>query len=151
MPALPIIAVGAAVAGAGAAVVGTVKSIEAQKKAQAFNNKQFAYEKQINQNNSVRQRRDAIRAGRLAGATVTQGAANTGGSETSAALGTIGSIASQLDNNLSFLDTQKGLADRAGEASNMAANARATANTWSQVSQLGMQVFSYADSKIGKK
>lgn len=148
MPALPVIGAVAAVAGAGAAVVGTVSSISAQKKALAAQNSQYAYEKQINTNRSVRERRDAIRSARIAGANVVQGAANTGGSDTSAALGTMGSIASQIDSNLSFLDTQTSLANKAGAESQVAQTAKANAATWGQVSDLGMAIFNTAEKHV---
>lgn len=144
MPALPIIAVGAAVVGAGAAVVGTVKTIEAQNKAARAQKQQYAFERQISQNRSMRERRDAIRAARIAGANLVQGAENSGGSGTSAALGGLGSIQSQLNSSLSFLDTQGRLADKGSAAGQAAADANRSAQNWGAVTQLGMAIFDRA-------
>lgn len=150
MPAAAIIAAGAAVVGAGAAVVGTVNTAKAQKKANKAAKQQYAYERQIQQNNAVRQRRDAIRAGRMASANVLQTSVNTGGDSSSAALGSLGSIQSQLDSNLSFLDTQNTLATKAGDQSEIARAANANAQKWSGITQLGMAIFNNSD-EIGAK
>ena len=148
MPVLIPLAVAASVVGAGAAVVGTVKSINAQNKASRAQREQYAYEKQINTNKAIRERRDAIRAARLTGGQISQAAENQGAGGTSSALGAQGSIQSQLNNNLSFLDTQKSLADSAGGASLIAANARATASNWGAVSGLGLAIFQTGVGKI---
>lgn len=134
---LPIIA-GVALA---TAVVGTVATIGAQNKANKLAKQQFTYEKQLNQNRSVRERRDAIRAARISGGTLLQQSNNTGGSASSAALGGMGSIQSQLDSNLSFLDTQTSLASKSTAAGEAAREANATAQNWSGVTQLGFAVF----------
>jgi hypothetical protein len=147
MPAIPIIAGVGAIVGAGAAVVGTVSSINAQNKAAAANREQFEYQKQINNNKAVRERRDAIRAARLTGGQVLQAAETQGAGSTSAALGGQGSIVSQLNNNLSFLDTQQSLADKAGAASQVADTARASASNWGAVSGLGMAIFNVSAPK----
>jgi hypothetical protein len=148
MPVAPALMVGAAIVGAGAAVVGTVKTIEAQNRAARAQKQQFAYERQINQNRTMRERRDAIRAARLAGASLVQNSVNSGAQESSAALGGLGSIQSQLNSNLSFLDTQGRLADRASAASQAAANAKQSAQKWGAISDLGMAVFDRASAKI---
>lgn len=146
MPAAPIIA-GVALA---TAAVGTVKTISAQNKMARAQKQQYAYERQIQQNRSVRERRDAIRAARMASATLVQNSENTGGSLTSAALGSMGSIQSQLNSNLSFLDTQTSLAQRAGDAGSTARAAQVNAGNWSAVTNLGMTVFNIADSRPRK-
>lgn len=151
MPAVPIIAAGAAIVGAGAAVVGTVSSINAQKKAARASAQQHAYERQAAQNRAVRERRDAIRSARLATATTIQNAENTGGSNTSAALGTLGSIASQINSNLSFLDTQFGLSERASDAGQAARVAQGQSAAWGAISNAGMAVFNIAAPKANFK
>lgn len=150
MPAAAIIGAAAAVAGAGAAVIGTVNSAKAQKKALKAQKQQYTYERQMQQNQAVRARRDAIRAARIAGANVTQTANNTGGADSSAALGTLGSIQSQLDQNLSFLDTQNSLATKASDQSMIAKQATANANTWASVTSLGFAIFNDSDTIASK-
>ena len=146
MPVAPIIA-GVALA---TAAVGTVATISSQNKMAKAQKKQYAFERQMQQNRSVRERRDAIRAQRIAGGTLVQNSVNSGGSSTSAALGGMGSIVSQLNGNLSFLDTQSSLADKAGAQSQVAASARANGAKWGAITDLGMSVFNVADSR-GKK
>jgi len=148
MPAAPLIIAGAAVVGAGAAVVGTAKSISAQNKAAAAQKKQFAYERQAQRNASVRERRDAIRAARLTGGALVQAGENQGASESSAAMGGLGSIQTQLNSNLSFLDTQTSLANRGTEQSVIARSQQSKAQNWGAVSSLGMQVFGVAAGKL---
>lgn len=142
--ALPIIA-GVAAA---TAVVGTVKTIQAQNKANKLAKEQFAYEKQLNNNKVARERRDAIRAARLTGGQLSQAAVNQGASSTSAAIGAQGSIISQLDSNLSFLDTSAKLNTLAGDAGIRRGAALNTAQNWGAVSNLSMQVFGMAAGRI---
>lgn len=141
MPAAGVILAGAAIVGAGAAVVGTVKTIDAQNKMAKAQRQQYKYERQLNQNRAVRERRDAIRAARISSANLVQTGENSGGSGTSAFLGGLGSIQTQLNNNLSFLDTQQSLADKASVQSQKAAAAANSAQKWGTVTDLGMAVF----------
>ncbi len=141
MPAVAIAAIGA-----GIAAYGTAKTISAQKKAAKFEKQKFAYEKQLSQNRTVRERRDAIRAARMTGGQIAQAAENQGASSTSAALGSQGSIESQLASNLSFLDTQSGLSIRAGEAGSAANSARTAASNAAAIGSLGMQIFQSSGS-----
>jgi hypothetical protein len=105
MPAAPIIGAVAAVAGAGVAVVGTVSSIKAQKKAANAQQDQFKYQRAMDNNRAARERVQAIRAARLSYGGAQQAAVNQGAQNSSASLGGLGSIASQLNSNLSFLQT----------------------------------------------
>ena len=144
---MPVIPIAAGVAAA-AAVVGTAKTISSQNKANKLAKEQFAYEKQLNNNKVARERRDAVRAARLTGGSILQAANNQGASESSAALGAQGSIISQLDSNLSFLDTSKKLTDLAGQASVQRQGALNTASNWGAVTNLSMQVFGVAAGKM---
>jgi hypothetical protein len=144
MPA-PVIIAGAALA---VAAVGTAATISAQNKAAKAEQRKFQYEKALNNNRGVRERRDAIRAARLTTGQLTQAAENQGASGTSASLGGLGSIQTQLNGNLSFLDGQTKLAGAAGEAGSQARTAANSANNWAAVSQLGMSVFSIASGRI---
>lgn len=140
---MPVVAVAAVVA-AGAVVAGTAMSISNANKARKAQKNQYAYERQLSQNRATRERRDAIRAARLSMGQVQQGAANQGAQDTSAFLGGFGSIQSQLNSNLSFLDTNQKLADQAGAQASKANGYLSAAQNWGAVSDLGKTVFSAA-------
>lgn len=140
---MPVAAV-AAVVGATAAVVGTAASISSANKQRKLQKQQFLFERQVQQNRSAKSRRDTIRAGRVAQANLVQQAENTGGSLTSAALGGIGSIQSQINANISFLDTNQKLTDQAAVVAGRALNAGAKADLYSSAAGLGAKVFSAA-------
>lgn len=147
----------AIIAGAALAVaaVGTAKTISSQNKMAKAQKQQYAYERQIQTNKSVRERRDAIRAARMTSGALVQAGENQGAANTSAALGGLGSIESQLNSNLSFLDTNTSLAGRAGEAAGRARTAQTAASNWGAVTQLGMTVFGasggFGSLGVGKK
>lgn len=136
----------AIIAGIGLAVgaAGTYMSYKAQKKQQKYMKRAAAAQRAQDNMQAARERREAIRNARIAAANVTQGAANDSVSGSSAALGGLGSIASQLNQNLSFLDGQNRLADQASVALSKANEFQGKAQTWSSVGNLGMQVFSNA-------
>lgn len=144
MPALPVITAVAAVAGAGAAVVGTAKSISAQKKAARAQGEQFKYQRAMDNNRAARERVQAVRAARLSYGQTSQAAVNQGAENSSASLGGLGSIASQLNSNLSFLDTNNRISDLATAAGARASKAGAAAEVWGSVANLGMKVFDAA-------
>lgn len=144
---MPVAAV-AAVVGAAAMTAGTIGSIKQQKKANKLLKQQYKFERQMATNRAAKERRDLIRAGRLTAATMAQTAANSGGAElSSVALGAMGSIRSQINANLSFLDTNQKLADQAGLAASKAASAQRTAAMWGDVTAVGKQVFNLAGGK----
>lgn len=144
MPALPVITAVSAVAGAGAAVVGTAKSISAQKKAARAQGEQFKYQRAMDNNRAARERVQAVRAARLSYGQTSQAAVNQGAENSSASLGGLGSIASQLNSNLSFLDTNNRISDLATAAGARAAKAGAAAEVWGAVAGAGMKVFDAA-------
>ncbi len=144
MPAVPVITAVAAVAGAGAAVYGTVKSVQAQKKAAKANQEQFKYQRAMDNNRAARERVQAIRAARLSYGAASQTAVNQGAENSSASLGGLGSIATQLNSNLSFLDTNNRVSDLATAAGARAAKFGAAAEVYGAVANFGMQVFSAA-------
>lgn len=143
MPALPVIAAVGAAVGAGAAVVGTIKSVKAQGKAAAAQQQEFKYQRQIDNYKAARERTQAIRQARLSRGTALQAATTqgAGGGQTSASLGGLGSIDSQLQSNLSFLDTSNKLSDLASEAAGRASKYGAAAQIWGSVASAGVQVF----------
>jgi hypothetical protein len=140
--------------GAGIAAVGTVSSISAQKKAAKANKKQFAYQRQQDDLRAARERREAIRAARLSMGTASQNSVNQGAENSSAALGGLGSIASQLSGNLSFLDKINTLSDQASIQAGKVSKYTSQAQTAGAVAGLGAAVFSnsqdIADGVFGK-
>lgn len=137
----PALGVAAAVIGAGAAVVGTVASISAQNKQSKYQQQQFQYQRQMDNYKAARERVQAIRAARLSSGASLQTATNQGAQTSSASLGALGSIESQLNSNLSFLDTNAKLSDLATTAAGNAAKAGAAAQVWGAVAGFGMQVY----------
>lgn len=137
MPAVPIVAaVGAAVT-AGATVMSAVQAGKARKDMR----EQYKYERQLANNRSARERVNAIRQARVAQGAMLQTAANSGAERSSVALGALGSIQSQLNRNLSFLDTNQKLSNLAGYYASQANIRSSSSQTWSAISSLGMQVF----------
>lgn len=144
MPALAVIGAVAAVVGAGAAVVGTIGSMDNASKQQASQQQAATYQRSMDNNRAARERVQAIRSARLSAGQATQAGANQGVSSSSASLGGVGSIVSQLDSNLSFLDTQSKLSDQASEAIGRASRYGAASAVWGSVAHLGMTVFDSA-------
>ena len=140
---MPVVAV-AAVVGAAAVVGGTIYSASQTAKQGKAQRRQYKFERQLAQNQAAKQRRDAIRAARIAGADLAQFAETTGGSTSSSFLGAMGSIQSQLTANLSFLDTNQKLADQASIQAGKAAQAATNASIGSAVAGLGASVFNAA-------
>lgn len=141
MPALPVIAAVGAVVSAGATVASAVNANKARKQAK----KQYGFERQLANNQAAKQRRDAIREARITRGALRQTMANSGaGGESSVALGALGSIQSQLNSSLSFLDTNQKLANHAGLAASRVNSLSSKAQLWGSVASAGMQVFSSA-------
>lgn len=138
MPAIPIIAAVGATVAAGATVASAVEAGKARKQSK----KQYAYERQLATNRAARERTQAIREARLTQGAVLQAAENSGAGGSSAALGALGSIQTQLSSKLSFLDTNQKLADLAGFHASKANIYRSKADTYSSISALGMSIFS---------
>lgn len=140
MPAVPVIAAVGAVVAAGATVASAVQAGKARKAAQ----KQYAYERQLANNRAAKEKTNTIRAARLQQGALMQTAANSGAENSSVALGALGSIQSQLNSSLSFLDTNQKLSNLAGYQASRANIASSKAQTWAGVSQVGMNIFSAA-------
>ena len=136
MPAAPIIAgVGLAVG-----VASTVASISASNKQAKYQRQALKYQRQSDNIKAAKERKDAIRAARLASGTALQVAANQGAMDTSASLGGLGSITSQLNQNLSFLDQTSTLADQASVSIGKANKQGANAAMFGQIADLGFMV-----------
>jgi len=133
----------AIIAGIGLAVgaAGTYMSVKAQRKQVKLQRKAQAAQRAQDNMRAARERREAIRNSRIAGGQIEQNAANQGVSGASATLGGLGSIGQQLNQNLSFLDQYNRLSDQATELIGKANKVGATAVTWQNIGQFGMQVF----------
>jgi len=140
MPALPVLAAVGAVVAAGATVASAVQAGKARKDAK----KQYQYERQLANNKSLQEKTNAIRAARLASGALAQTAANSGAAESSIALGALGSITSQLNSNLSFLDTNQRLENLAGFYASRANIHQSKSQTYAGVAQLGLTIFDAA-------
>lgn len=134
--------IGAAVVGAGAMVGGTVMQMSAAKKAAKEQKKANRFERQKSELQSARQKIEAIRAGRQAAAVASQNAENQGVAGTSIGMGGVGSIISQTNANLSFLDKYGFLSDQASGALQAAAGHQSKASMWGAVAGLGAQIYS---------
>jgi hypothetical protein len=122
---------------------------KAQKKAAKMQKRAAAAQRAQDNMRAARERREAIRNARIASASVAQGAANEGVFGASGTLGGLGSIQSQLNQNLSFLDGQNRLADQASVALGKANEANMKAQTWNSVGNFGMAMFSNASGIAG--
>lgn len=141
----------AIIAGIGAAIgaVGAYKGYKQQKKANKLQQQANRYQRQQDNLKAARERKEAIRNARIATGNSAQTAINQGAGDTSASLGALGSIQSQLNQGLSFLDGYNQLSDQASVALGKANKASASAQVWGQVSQFGFGIASNA-SGIGK-
>jgi len=138
----------AIIAGIGAAVsaVGTVKSIQSQKKQVKLQKQANKAQRQQDNLRAVRERREAIRTARISSANSSQMAVNQGAADTSASLGALGSIQSQVNQGLSFLDQFNALSDQASVALGKANQAGMSAQVWGAVADAGMKVSQNAGS-----
>jgi len=119
--------------GAAAAVGGTIMSYRAQKKSSKLQEQQ--------QNLATRQsRRQAIRQAQIARAQTIASASAQGATGSSAALGGVGSLNSQVGSQLGFSNQMSGLSAGINQANQ-------SANTWGGVAQLGGTLFNYGQSQ----
>lgn len=110
-------------------VIGTIFGGSQQRKANQLQRQSMEMQRQMNDLQAGRQKREAIRAARIARAQSAQAAENQGVALSSVAQGAVGSIMSQLGDNLSFLDQYNTLADRAMQYDIMAQKRIAKART----------------------
>ena len=95
---------------------------------------------------SQRERLDIIRRGRAAAGTAQNNAAVGGVSDSSGGLGGEGSIWSQMNSSLSFLDQQQQMWREGNSRLDNAQRHTQAANTWSSVSNLAMMGLSITSS-----
>lgn len=132
-----------AIAGASLAVaaVGTVAQISSASKARKASNKAARYERQRSDLQSALQKRDAVRSARSSYAEAQQNAQNQGVQDSSSAEGGQGSIVSQVNSNLSFLDQYGFYSDQASKAMGQARDAQYEGQIWGQVTGLAEKVY----------
>jgi len=130
----------------------TIYSTQQQKKASKATQQSAVLDRQRMNLQAAREKRDAIKAARLAGSQAQQTAENQGAAYSSSAAGGQGSIQSQLASNLSFLDRDMVLADAASVQIGYANKFTSKARTGEAVSSLADKVFNNSDtlSKVWK-
>lgn len=138
MAVLTAIAIGAAVVAAGATAYSAIKQGEAT----AASKQQYKYQRQLANNQAARERVNAIREARLAQGALAQTAETSGAAGSSIALGAQGSIQSQLNSRLSFLDTNQSLANLAGYYGSKANIKSQQAQTGASISATAQSIFS---------
>jgi hypothetical protein len=143
-PAIAIAAVGLAVA-----TVGTVASISNANKSANAQREAQKYTRQQDNMIAARNRREAIRAARQSYAAAQQTGENQGVAQSSGAQGGQGSIVSQINSNLSFLDQYAVLGDQASVQLGRAAGFKAKADTYGAVANFGDKVFSNSGTIAG--
>lgn len=136
----------AIIAGIGLAISAgsAIMSYSAQKKQQKYQQRAAAAQRGQDNMKAARDRREAIRSARIATGSVQQSAVNQGVAGSSAALGGQGSIESQLNQGLSFLDGTNRLADQAGRDLTQANKYGMQAQTWNTVGAVGQKIFANA-------
>lgn len=117
----------------GIGVAGVAGSIYEQSKANSEQQQALNFQEQQANLQATIQQRQAIRSSRAAYADSQQQAANQGVGDSSASQGGLGSITSQLNSNLSFLDQNNRLSDAAGQALGKANQDRTFASDFSAV------------------
>lgn len=123
-----LFAVASAIFG-GASVVEGAKANRRNRRAQAV-------QRQLSDLRAAKERRQSIRETRIAYATAENNAAIGGVMESSGSQGGLGSILTQGNSNLAFLDQQQKLANLSGKWLDSAAKAEGAANMFSGLSQL---------------
>ena len=128
------------------AIFGGASVMEQQKAAKAAKRADQT-QRQMSNLRAAKERRSAIRDARLSYAAAQQNAENQGVGGSSGAQGGQGSIMTQGNANLSFLDQQQGLANLAGSWMDKSANASMRASAWGGLSKLAGAGASYFGSQ----
>lgn len=126
---LPILLAAAGAVFGAASVVQGVKAGRAQRNATRI-------QREADNLRSARERRSAIRDGRLRFAAAQQNSENQGVGESSSAAGGQGSILTQMNSNVSFIDDQQTAANVSGAFMDKAARAQGQSQMWSSFSNL---------------
>ena len=136
-PALALAAVGTAIA-----AVGTVAQMSAASKQAKAAKAANRFERQKNELQSARQKMEAVREGRRSAAVASQNAENQGVAGSSIGQGGVGSIISQTNSNLSFLDRYGYFSDQASKNLQKAANYGAKGEMWGAIAGIGEKIAS---------
>ena len=139
---LSIVLATTAIISTGASLYSGAQQADNQKN--ALNSQRKASELQ-----AARERRDSIRQARMAYGASQQAAANQGVAESSSAQGGQGSIISQLNSNLSFLDKMQTFSDATSKSLGEAATWGNHAQTFGAVASLATQGIQYAPAVAG--
>lgn len=94
---------------------------------------------------AARQKRDTIKAARIAYANSSQAAENQGMSMSSVSQGSLGAIQSQVTSNLSFLDQYQNLGDQASVSLGAANRYQASSRLWGDVASFAGQAAGKSD------
>lgn len=140
-----VVAAVAAVAGAGAAVAGTVQQKKASKQAASARRKSERTQQKIRDLQTARERRQLVRQSRTARAQAISGAAAGGVLDTSSLVTGVGGIQTQAASAISFLDTTQGLARQASIFNINAAEATGRAQAAGATAALGQSLFTAVD------
>lgn len=123
-------------------VIGGIFSFGARKKAKKYANRAAAVERQQAQLEAAVQRRDLVRQSRIARAqAVAASASESGGLQSSAPQGAIGSVGSQTISNLSYFDRQVGMGNEAQAYRQKAGKYASRAENISTITGLASSVF----------
>lgn len=129
------------------AVLSTGASILQQKKSASAQKRARQAEQRAQNLRAAKERRESIRQARMAYARAQVAGANQGVYDSSGSIGGLGSIISQQNSNVSFLDGQMQLANYAGSQMDKAYKHEANAGMWSAVAGLSLAGLQYQQSK----
>ena len=135
--------------GVGVMAVGTYVGYKQKQKQIKYQKQAIKAQRAQDNLRAARERREAIRNARISSANVLQSSVNQGVQDSSAALGGLGSIETQLNQGLSFLDQTNRHADQATEALGKANVAGMKAGIAADIAGLGQAVFSNASGIAG--
>lgn len=139
-----ITAVQLALGSLAATTVGTLATMQQQKKAASAERRARSAQLAMEEARARRERREAIRQSRITQANILQAGETAGASESSSVSAGAGAIGSQLGYNLGFQDQQVSLQRQQSSALQQAADHRSRAATISSVSSVFGQAFSDA-------
>lgn len=129
------------------AAVGTVSSIQQQQQARKEQKKARNEQEAMNAERSAAERRQQVREERIRRARIEQSSANTGTTDSSGALGSVGGLGSTLASNLGFNLSQTTHASNISAFNQSAADKLGRAQTYQQLGSLaasGASLFSGA-------
>ena len=126
----------------GTQAVGTIASANEQRKAGKAAQRQYAAEERKSEVQNVRSVRQQIREARLAQASMTNVAAQTGAMGSSALAGGVSSVGSQLSGNLNYMQQIAKENTAIGAAAAEGAQAMSNAAVYGAIGELGGTIFS---------